>query len=313
MMRRVAFALLLAAACGGEPPAPGAGAPGAAAPVDTLHPVAGTRLFVHREGTGEPMVFVHGGPLLDHGYLVEPFRPLADRYDLVFADQRLSGRSDPVVDSASVRLDVFAADIEGIRTALALGRIHLVGHSWGGLLAMRYATLHPDALRTLILLDPMPPTAALWQAAEAELAASLEPADTAGMGALRASPAFAAGDPAAIEDLLKRSFRSQFADPENAARLAFRIGADYGTRSRQFSYIGEDLVGYDLREALKGVEVPTLIVYGDAEIGVGPGIAALADALPDATVATVASAGHFPFVERPAETRRILDAWLAGR
>lgn len=53
-------------------------------PADTVLEVNGTRLFVHQEGRGEPLVVVHGGTVLDHGYLVEPLRRLADRYRLVF-------------------------------------------------------------------------------------------------------------------------------------------------------------------------------------------------------------------------------------
>ncbi|MFW6206217.1 MAG: alpha/beta fold hydrolase, partial [Gemmatimonadota bacterium] len=77
---------------------------------DTTLEVNGTHLFVHREGAGPPVLVVHGGPLLDHGYLAGPLRPLAREYELVYQDQRLSGRSTGTVDSGSVRLDTMVAD-----------------------------------------------------------------------------------------------------------------------------------------------------------------------------------------------------------
>ncbi len=281
-------------------------------PRDTVLTINGTELFVHTEGTGEPVMVVHGGPVLDHGYLVEPLRPLAGSFRLVFHDQRLSGRSAGVVDSASVRLDTLVADIEALRRELGLGPIHLLGHSWGGLLAMRYATLYPEQLRSLVLLSPMPPSSELWQEERRAQAAATEPADTAGMGALRSSGGMAKGDPATIQAMLRLSYRGQFHDPSLAAGLDFHIPVDYAARSRQFGHMMGDLSSYDLREALAEVDVPTLLVYGGEEVGARVGRDALVAAIPHTTAVAIADAGHFPFVERPVEFRRVVRAFLVG-
>lgn len=277
---------------------------------DTLLAINGTELFVHREGAGEPVLVIHGGPLLDHGYMTDPLRPLTEEFELVYHDQRLSGRSAGTVDSASVRLGTFAADVEALRATLGPDPVHVLGHSWGGLIAMRYAIAHPDAVRSLVLVSPMPPTAKLWQDAERALSASLQPEDTAGMAALRASPGITSGAPDAIEALLRLSFRSQMHDPADAASLAFEIADDYGSRSRQFGLMLADLRAYDLLADLRGVSVPVLIVYGASETGVEPGIQALRDALADVTVVRVSEAGHFAFVERPDQFNRIIRSFL---
>ena len=279
---------------------------------DTVLPINGTELFVHREGAGEPVLVVHGGPVLDHGYLVEPLRPLAGEFELIFYDQRLSGRSAGTVDSASVRLDTFVADIEGVRTALDLGRVHLVGHSWGGLLAAKYATVHADRLRSLVLLSPLPPTAALWREEQRAQGAAIEPADTAGMGALRSSGRLVEGEPAAIETLLKLSFRGQLHDPAVADSLAFHIPDDYMERSRQLGYMAGDLAAYDLRSDLSGVDVPTLLVYGREEVGATIGRDAFVASIPHTTAVAIPDAGHFPFIERPDEFTRVARAFLVG-
>ncbi|MGK7312619.1 MAG: protein-L-isoaspartate(D-aspartate) O-methyltransferase [Candidatus Longimicrobiales bacterium M2_2A_002] len=279
---------------------------------DTVLSVNGTELFVHREGTGEPVLVVHGGPVLDHGYLVEPLRPLAGEFELIFYDQRLSGRSAGTVDSASVRLDTFVADIEAIRAELGLGRVHLMGHSWGGLLAAKYATIHSDRLRSLVLLSPLPPTAALWREEQRAEGAAIEPADTAGMGALRSSDGLVEGDPAAIEALLKLSFRGQLHDPSLADSLTFNIPDDYMERSRQFGYMAGDLAAYDLRPALSGMDVPTLLVYGRAEVGATIGRDAWVASIPHTTAVAIPDAGHFPFIERPDEFTRVVRAFLVG-
>ncbi len=278
---------------------------------DGLVPVNGTRLFVHREGSGEPAIVIHGGPLLDHSYLQPYLAPLGDDLELVFYDQRLSGRSDGVVDSASVRLDTYADDIEALREALGLGRVHVIAHSWGGLLAMKYVVAYPGQLRSLILLDPMAPTAALWQEEERALAATLLPADTSGAGALRATEGFAAGEPAALEAVLRHSFRSQFRDRSLSEGLAFHIEGDDLERSRQFGLMMGDLTTFDLTAALRDVDVPTLILYGQDEPGVSIGGDAIAEAIPGAERVTIPAAGHFPFVEQPVAFLEAVRAFLA--
>ncbi len=282
------------------------------APRDALLAVNGTQLYTLIEGSGPPVLFVHGGPLLDHGYLAAALRPLATGHQLVYYDQRLSGRSEGEVDSASVTLAAFVADMEGIREALGLERMHVVGHSWGGLLAMKYALAHPERLRSLVLVSPMAPSAELWQAEQAALGSALEPADTVGLGDLRASPAVAAREPAAIERLLQLSFRSQLHDPALAERLRFQIPDDYGARSRQFGRLMPELSSYDLTEELASLRVPTLLVYGASEAGAHIGAEALRAAIPDLRVEVIEQAGHFAFLEQPERFRRVLEGFLAG-
>ncbi len=300
--------LPLLAACSAERPADSGS--GLASTSDTLLPIGGTRLFVHRAGHGEPAIVIHGGPVLDHGYLVPWLAPLEDRLELVYYDQRLSGRSEGRVDSASVRLATFVQDIEGLRAALGLERVHLIAHSWGGLLAMEYALAHPDRVRSMVLLDPLPPSSALWRREQAAEAAALTPEDTAGAGALRASPAFAAREPAAVEAVLRHSFRASLHDPALADRLHFRIEPDYAERSRQFGFMLPDLVAFDVVDSLRAVLIPTLVVYGGDEPGAGIGGRALAGALADGRVVVIPGAGHFPFMERPAAFRAAVMPFL---
>ena len=266
---------------------------------DGLMSINGTRLFVQREGAGEPAIVIHGGPVLDHSYLRPYIAPLGDELELVFYDQRLSGRSDGVVDSASVRLDTFVDDIEALREALGFERVHLIAHSWGGLLAMKYAVAHGDRLHSLVLLNAMAPTSELWREEELLLRASLVPEDTAGAGAVQTSEAFAAGEPATLETVLKLSFRSLLYDRSMADELSFHVEADYLERGRQFGFMIGDLMSYDLMTDLRNMDVPTLVLYGEDEPGATLGGEAIAEAIPGAQRVTIPAAGHFPFMEQP--------------
>ena len=268
-------------------------------PALELTPVNGTELFVTRLGEGEPIIVVHGGPMLEHGYLLPHLEPLAETHELILYDQRLSGRSAPQADSASIRLQTYVDDIEALRVNLGLERVHLMAHSWGGLLAMNYAIRYGENLRSLILLDPVGPSAELSQQEQEALAEFITDADRQEMQTIRETEAFAERRPEAIAELLRTSFRSQFHDRSLINALHIYVPEDYVYRSRQFGYMAADLVGMDIRNALAGVEVPTLVVYGATEPGAEIGGAALHEHLPESELVIIENSGHFPFIERP--------------
>ncbi len=297
---KYALALLLVGACA---PA-GDDAPPVPTTTDlavTEHLVAvnGTELFVKRMGAGEPIVVVHGGPVLEHGYLLPHLEPLAEAYELIFYDQRLSGRSAGTADPESIRIATFVDDIEALREALGLGRIHLMGHSWGGMLAMRYAVRYGDNLRSLVLLDSMAASAELWGAEEAALAERITPEVRAELDAFRQTEAFQQRQPQAIGTMMVMAFRAQFTDPTKADLLELYIPDDYVARSEQFRAMRVDIVGFDFYDELATVDAPTLVLYGADEPGATFGGVAIAEAIPNATLELVPAAGHFPFIEKP--------------
>lgn len=272
--------------------------------------VNGTELFVNRMGSGEPIVVVHGGPLLEHGYLLPHLARLAESHELIFYDQRLSGRSAAVVDSSTVRMATFVEDLEALRVELHLGRIHLMAHSWGGLIAQHYAIAHGENLRSLILLSPISASSRLWQEEEALLAQRGTPADSAARQAILESEAFAAREAGAIAELQRVSYRSQFHDPSLTDQLALYVPDDYAERSRLFGHMMVDLTEFDLHGALAGVTTPTLLIYGSDEPGAALGGAALHEALQYSTLVSIGNAGHFPFIEQPEEFFTQVRAFL---
>jgi proline iminopeptidase len=108
-------------------------------------------LFVEVVGHGPPLLLMHGGPGADHWSLL-PFRRCADRFTLVFYDHRGNGRSvgAPV---SSMTWENLTADAEALRQALGFGRWAVLGHSFGGQVALEYALRYPGSLSHLVLLD----------------------------------------------------------------------------------------------------------------------------------------------------------------
>jgi proline iminopeptidase len=272
--------------------------------------VNGTELFIRRMGAGEPIIVVHGGPVLEHGYFLPHFARLARDFELIFFDQRLSGRSAGSVDSASVRIDTFVEDIEALRAQLDVDQFHLMAHSWGGLLAMRYALAHEDRLRSLVLVSPMSASAALWQKEEEALAAQITAEDRAAREEIMASEGFRDRRPDAIRQLLLLSFRTQFHDPDKLQHLSLYVPEDYVERSRQFGFLAPELTAFDFHEDLHALSVPTLLVYGASEPGAEIGGKRLNESIEGSELRTLDAAGHFPFVEQPEAFFRVVAGFL---
>ncbi|MBI5070588.1 MAG: alpha/beta hydrolase [Deltaproteobacteria bacterium] len=148
----LAAALLGAAACSVAPvPLTVAGDPA----LPRIEGAGGVLLHVRTAGApGSPVVVViHGGPGMDFRALL-PLEALADEYQVVFYDQRGSGLSERVPDER-LTLEAFHADLDAVVDRFGAGRkVHLVGHSWGAMLASGYTGRHPEKVERLVLAEP---------------------------------------------------------------------------------------------------------------------------------------------------------------
>jgi proline iminopeptidase len=279
---------------------------------DGYKSINGTELYYKIMGSGEPIMIVHGGPVLEHGYLFPFLKPLAQDYQLIFFDQRLSGRSSADVDSSEVRLDEFVDDIESLRDSLNLDSIHLMAHSWGGLLAMKYALKYPSNLQSLILLNSMPASSELWQKEEQILAGRSTTEDSLRRHEILKSDQYKNDKPAAIEKLLLLSFRNQFHNPSLADSLDFYIPEDYMKRSRLFRNLMVDIASYDLHSQLSELDIPTLLVYGSDEPATSVSGPKLETTLANSKLSVIPESGHFPFVEQPNQFMREVRDFLTA-
>ncbi|HCN47278.1 MAG TPA: proline iminopeptidase [Pseudomonas sp.] len=115
--------------------------------------VDGHNLVVYSYGEGdEVLLLLNGGPGLPCDYLREAHSWLKDKgLRVVTFDQLGTGKSARPDDESLWNITRYVAEVETVRQALDLGRVHMLGHSWGGWLAIEYAIHHPQALKSLIL------------------------------------------------------------------------------------------------------------------------------------------------------------------
>ncbi|QLC64800.1 alpha/beta hydrolase [Flavobacterium sp. LPB0248] len=111
------------------------------------------QLSVSEYGQGKPVVLLAGGPGMTAAYL-EPIWKTVIGYRFVVPDQRTTGKSLLVkFDATTLSVDKYVEDVEVLRTRLKLPKITIVGHSWGGMLAIAYAAKYPDKVEKLVLLN----------------------------------------------------------------------------------------------------------------------------------------------------------------
>jgi proline-specific peptidase len=125
---------------------------------------AGHELTYWLSGEGpETLVGLHGGPGADHRYLSRLFETAGDGVQVLLYDQLGSGESDRPDDTSLWTVPRFVEELETVRTQLQLGRMHLLGQSWGGILALQYALDHPEGVKSLVLSNTAASVAEIFQ------------------------------------------------------------------------------------------------------------------------------------------------------
>ena len=254
--------------------------------------VNGASLRYETVGDGSPIIILHGGPGIGYQYLAPELKAsLSKRSRLVFYDQRGSGESTGADDSSFLNIATFMKDLDAVLAAFDLERAILLGHSFGGLLAMKYAIQHPERVTALILVDPDPASKALWNrfptAVDQEISAIQskdgwisDPDLLARYFELTLQPFFAAH--AAPAGFGYRFIRTR---PENLFKTAAAVRSSLGD--------------WDFHGFLHEIACPTLLVCGETAIFPEKAVANLHRGIRYSTLVKLASASHFPSIEAP--------------
>lgn len=276
----------------------------------TTIPIRDVSLFVKVMGQGYPLVIMHGGPGGDHTTMLS-LRPLAEHFTLVFYDHRCNGRSEGAPIS-TMTWENLTADAEALRQALGFDRWAVLGHSFGGMVALEVALRYPQSVSHLLLLDTC---------GDIRWAQENAPRVLADRGY----------SPRTVETA-RRFFNGQI-EPNEMMPALMKLGSAYyhhltpwqlvetmlsGLRAKVrpealiFGF-GQSLRGWTVMERLGEIKTPTLVLAGRHDFQFPPEHQmALAAGLANAQLALIEHAGHNAHQERSTEVIERIERFMAA-
>jgi proline iminopeptidase len=280
------------------------------------------RLFYRVMGQrGDTIIAIHGGPGVDLESIANDFAPLAEKHVVIFYDQRGAGRSELPKDTTRLVVQRQIADLDEVRRHFGARSVTLVAHSYGPLLAASYALQHPQAVRRMVFFGPVPPRRGdFWKRFGASMNERLDSAARA--RAANASRRLAdpnADTRQACRDYWAVGMRPRLAEPDRTLPLirsdlcasdpaGIRYGLTITNRVVMASY-----GNWDLRERLKRLDVPTLVVHGEQESIPMDLVEEWVTSLPHARLVRVPKAAHFTYAERPEIVWPEVERFLAEK
>jgi proline iminopeptidase len=279
------------------------------------HEIRGYRFFwksIGEPGAKGTVVTLHGGPGASHDYLLA-FADLAERgYHVVFYDQLGCGRTERAREDREYSLERDVEDLDALRVLLGLARIHLLGSSYGGLLALAYAIAHPEALRSLIVVSGLA-SVPLTQIEMDRLCNELPPPFPAFLHRHGARGEFQHPEYVAAADLFYRRHLCRLDPwPEELQRtLAVMDGPKYHYMNgpNEFTITGT-IRDVDVTPRLGEIRAPTLVTVGRYD-EVTPRVArAIHAGIPGSQLLEFSESSHTAFWEERDRYMERLSAFL---
>ena len=230
--------------------------------------------------SGNVLIAIHGGPGNSSDYLVSLGQLAGDDLAVVIYDQRGTGKStDPGNDPANYALLNYVNDLEAVRAAAGIERVFILGHSWGGVVAQRYATVYSQRVRALILMGSGAPS---MQAVMAAQQTKLQ--RIANLQAQRIIPAQITG----VQDILPAYFSDPHFDLPGEMKPLF-----YNAAVEQLTWTA--LGDFDFTAETKKLSLPVLLLYGKDDPFGMPMVDAVISSLSSADVKLVLleKCGHY--------------------
>jgi 3-oxoadipate enol-lactonase len=256
--------------------------------IDTLA-INGAELVYEAWGDGDvPLLLLHGftGSRLDWADVVDD---LARDRLVVAYDQRGHGDSTNFGDVSAYTFERLAADLDAVVADRGLAPIDLLGHSMGGIIAMRYAIDHPDTLRSLVLMDTA--GAPAGGIPRAWVDGVLQNARENGMSA--------------VAEMMVRFLDAQ--DPPARQAVKERVRRKLSNMDQEaFAGFSSALSTYEsMLDELSSLSMPVTVLVGENDTGLREGADVLAKTIPGAELVVIPDAGHSPQEDNAA-------AWLAA-
>jgi proline iminopeptidase len=284
----------------------------------------GVLIYYEAIGRGAPLVILHGGPGATHDYFLPYLLPLARQNRLIFIDERGSGKSEKLEDASAYTVENMVEDVEVLRGALKLGRIALLGHSCGGVLAQAYALKYQQNLTHLILCSTFHSTIKMNEVFRRmkdnmapELRQRIEGMEKAGL--------FGHG-----REYEKRRYTSDYMiaawaegyfpylyqnrpdpnyDPVASGNMAWDVYLEMWGSHGEYVIDG-NLKSVEYGDRLSSIKVPTLITVGDHDECAPSLSEEMNKVIPGSQLVVLPKSGHMTFVDQPDMFNRAVNDFL---
>ena len=259
---------------------------------------------------GTPVVLLHGGPGMSSFYM-KPLEALGDEWPVVRYDQLGGGKSDRTSDTTLFTIAHFVDELDSLRAHLGYERMHLLGHSWGTILAVEYYRAHPEHVASLTLESAALDIPA-WEQNARRLVRTLPESAQRAIAVREASGQFDAPDyQAAVNEFYGRYvFRHPvMADLDSTMSTLNEAIYGYMQGPSEFTITGT-LKDYDATPFLPEIHVPTLYTVGEFDEADTTTVQRFAALTPGAQVAVLAGAAHITPWDAPEDNVRVVRAFL---
>ncbi len=285
-------------------------------------PFAGYRTWYRVTGTEEepgkyPLLCLHGGPGATWNHMA-PYEQLAVGRRVICYDQVGCGNStvNERHDPAMWTTDLYVSEVDAVREALGLDQVHILGHSWGGMLGMAYAITRPSGLVSL-LVESSPASVPFWLKELDVLRAALPPEVEETLRRHEAAGTFDSPEyqQAMVEfydrhvvrvrpypDWVQATFDGIEASPE----VYFTMNGP-----SEFHVIGP-LKDFDIVSKLGEIEAPTLLFCGEFDEVTPATVRQAHEAIPGSQFVVLDGCSHMSQAERPDLALGLVRGWLAG-
>jgi proline iminopeptidase len=288
----------------------------------------GVLIYYKSLGNGPPLVVVHGGPGQSHDYFLPYLLPLARSHRLIFIDERGSGRSQRLQDVSLYTVENMVEDVEDVRAALNLGKISLLGHSCGGVIAEAYALKYQQNLSHLILNSTFPSTKQMNEVLAREKA-QMSPAKLKRLNELERAGLFGKGEawehgryPAEYENLAWGPGYFPFlygARPDsNYDPATGNAPTNWELYRAMWGEHGEFVIDGNLKsveylDRLPTIHVPTLVMAGDHD-ECDPSLGReMHEKIAGSELVILPNSGHMNFVDQPDLWQKSVEDFLSGK
>jgi proline iminopeptidase len=275
----------------------------------TTMPIRDVSLFVKVIGRGYPLVLMHGGPGSDHNTML-PLRPLADRFTLVFYDHRCNGRSEGA-EVSSMTWENLTADADALRQALGFDRWAVLGHSFGGMVALEYALRYPQDLSHLLLVDTCGDTRWVQEKAPEALARRGFSAEDVELARRFYNGEIRPNEQVQGQIKLGKAYYHRLTPKRLLLDVALGLRIKSRPEALIFGY-GQLLKGWTVMGRLGEIKTPTLVMAGRDDFQFPPEHQAeLAAGIAKARLEIIERAGHNAPSERSADVIKAVRQFMA--